>query len=302
MNSNRAEPAYLALFRRRELHRRAEQAAAALDCCRICQRHCGARRAEGETGFCRTGRWARLSSLGAHFGEEPPLVGRGGSGTLFFSECSLRCMFCQNEEISLRGEGREIDPRSLAGAMLSLQQAGCHNINCVTPTHVVPQILEALIPAVEAGLRLPLVYNCGGYESLETLRLLDGVIDIYMPDFKFGEGRWAAEFCAAPDYPERAEAAVREMHRQVGDLVIDADGVARRGLLVRHLVMPGGVAGTSRVAEILASISPRTYVNLMAQYRPCAGAAGHPVIGRRPSPQEMFEAFESIFRAGLRLE
>lgn len=296
------EPAYLALWKSGELHRRCQAAVAALASCRLCPRNCGARRLDDETGFCRTGRRAKLASLGAHFGEERPLVGRGGSGTLFFAECSLRCMFCQNEEISLRGEGREIDPPALAGGMLRLQQEGCHNINLVTPTHVMAQILEALLPAVEAGLRLPLVYNCGGYESVETLGLLDGVVDIYMPDFKFGESRWAAEFCAAPDYPQRAEAALREMHRQVGDLVIDSDGVARRGLLVRHLVMPEGVAGTPQVMKILASISSRTFVNLMTQYRPCAQAHGHPVIGRRPSPQDMFEAFQAAHRSGLRLE
>lgn len=295
-------PVYLALAETGELRRRAETAVAALESCRLCARNCGVNRLAGETGYCRTGRHARLASFGPHFGEERPLVGVGGSGTIFFSECNLRCIFCQNYDISLLGHGREAGPQELAAAMLALQRRGCHNINFVTPTHVLAQILEALPMAVEGGLRLPIVWNCGGYESVEALRLLDGIVDIYMPDFKYGEGRWAAEFSNAPDYPERAEAAIREMHRQVGDLEMDAHGIARHGLLVRHLVMPDDVAATDKVITVLASISPRTYVNVMDQYRPCYQAVGHPIIGRRISPTEYRRALEAAIRAGLRVD
>ena len=295
-------PAYLALAESGELRRRADAALAALQNCRLCPRECGVNRLAGETGYCCTGRRARLASFGPHFGEERPLVGIGGSGTIFFSECNLRCIFCQNYDISLEGHGREVGPEELAAVMLALQRRGCHNINFVTPTHVLAQLLEALVIAVGQGLRLPIVWNCGGYESIEALRLLDAIVDIYMPDFKYGEARWAAEFSNAPDYPARAEAAIREMHRQVGDLEIDAHGIARRGLLVRHLVMPEDVAATEKVIAALAAISPNTYINVMDQYRPCYRAVGHPVIGRRITPQEYRRAVEAARGAGLRID
>jgi putative pyruvate formate lyase activating enzyme len=215
-----------------------------------------------------------VSSFNAHFGEEDPLVGKHGSGTIFFTHCNLLCNFCQNYEISHLGEGNEITNEQLAHIMLELQRIGCHNINLVTPTHVTAQILGALCIAAEKGLHIPVVYNSGGYDSVDTLRLLDGVVDIYMPDFKFWDTRVADQTCSAPDYPQISQAALLEMHRQVGDLNIEADGLASSGLLVRHLVLPGGMAGTQAVMTFIATrISPRTYVNIMPQYRPCGKAA-----------------------------
>jgi putative pyruvate formate lyase activating enzyme len=258
-------------------------------------------RLKGETGYCRTGRQARVASTNAHFGEEAPLVGRHGSGPIFFSSCHLLCSFCQNFEISHQNEGVEVEPHQIAAMMGQLMERGCHNINLVTPTHVTPQILEALQIAIDQGLSIPIVYNCGGYERVETLRLLEGIVDIYMPDFKFWEGSWAERFCHAPDYPDVARAAVREMHRQVGDLVMDEEGIAVRGLLVRHLVMPGGVAGSAEIMEFLATeISPDTYVNIMDQYRPCGRAGKDPTINRRLTAQEYRAAVKAAQRAGLR--
>ena len=295
------EPAYIRLHREGRLQARARQAAELLKDCCLCPRRCGVNRRSGETGVCRTGAKAGIAACHAHFGEEAPLVGRSGSGTIFFSSCSLLCSFCQNFEISHRGEGEETDPSRLAAIMVRLMRQGCHNVNFVTPTHVVPQILQALCLAVERGLNIPLVYNCGGYEAVEILKLLDGVIDIYMPDFKFWDNARAERFCRIRDYRERAMAAVREMHRQVGDLVLDESGIAVRGLLVRHLVMPNGAAGTELVMLFLAeSISANTYVNVMDQYRPCGHAPGDPLINRRITAEEYAEAIRSARRAGLR--
>ena len=256
-------------------------------------------RFRGSDGYCGTGARAKVASCQPHFGEEAPLVGRGGSGTIFFSGCNLGCIFCQNEDISLQGRGSEIDSDQLAGIMLRLQEVGCHNINLVTPTHMLRPILEALPPAIEAGLRLPLVYNCGGYESVESLRLLEGIVDIYMPDFKFGRSAPAEKYCAAPDYPDRAREAIAEMYRQVGDLVLDEEGLAARGLLVRHLVLPGGLAGSREVVGFLAALSPRTYVNIMAQYHPCARAREFPELARTIRAEEHVEAVKAAFLAGL---
>jgi putative pyruvate formate lyase activating enzyme len=242
-----------------------------------------------------------VASRGAHFGEESPLVGRLGSGTIFFSSCNLLCSFCQNDDISHGGAGGEVGPETLADMMLSLAGQGCHNINLVTPTHVVPQILEGLLLAASRGLEIPLVYNCGGYESLETLKILDGVVDVYMPDFKFWDNDWARYACGVSDYREHACRALKEMHRQVGDLVLAEDGTALRGLLVRHLVMPGDVAGTEKVMEFIArEISRETYVNIMDQYRPCHDALGDPVLGRRITGAEYARASAAAEAAGLR--
>ncbi len=294
------EPSYLKLHRSGELADRVRTALARLESCCLCPRECGVNRLEGEEGFCRTGRRARVASFSAHFGEETPLVGQHGSGTVFFSSCNLLCGFCQNFEISHRREGVEVGPEDLAGTMIALARQGCHNINFVTPSHVVPQILESLVPAVEAGLRVPLVYNSGGYDRRETLEMLEGIFDLYMPDFKFWDGRWAERFCDAPDYPEKAKAAIREMHRQVGDLRIDPEGIARRGLLVRHLVMPNAVAGTAEIMRFIAAeISPQTYVNVMDQYRPCGHAQEEPSINRRLTSQEYRDAVASTRAAGL---
>lgn len=267
--------------------------------CRLCPRECGARRLEGERGYCRAGFRARVAVARPHFGEEPPLVGHGGSGTIFLSHCNLGCCFCQNYDLAHGGVGEDVSPRQLAQMMLGLQEQGCHNLNFVTPTHFLPQILEALAEGVALGVRLPVVYNCGGYESVEALRLLDGIVDLYMPDAKFMDEAVAERLCHAPDYPERMQAALREMHRQVGDLVIDEDGLARRGLLVRHLVMPHGQAGTEEVVAFLASLSPDTYLNLMDQYRPCYRAGDDPLIARRLTTAEYTEALDAARRAGL---
>ena len=250
---------------------------------------------------CRTYRHPRVSSHFPHFGEEDCLRGSHGSGTIFFSYCNLHCVFCQNADISQEGEGREADSGEIAEMMLELQAAGCHNINFVTPEHVVPQVLEAVAEAAERGLRLPLVYNTGGYDGLESLALLDGVIDIYMPDFKIWDPALARRYLKAPDYPEVARRALKEMHRQVGPLEIDErTGIARRGVLVRHLVMPGGAAGTREVMRFLArECSPLTYVNMMAQYRPEYRSAEYPEIDRRPTFEEMEEAYRAAREEGI---
>ena len=294
------EPAYLQTHRSGLLRRKAGQALEHLSACTLCPRRCGVNRLLGETGVCKTGRLASVSSFNAHFGEEAPLVGERGSGTLFFAHCNLLCLFCQNFEISHQGIGREVTDERLAGIMLGLQRQGCHNINFVTPSHVVPQILAALEIAAARGLTVPLVFNSGGYDLPETLALLDGVIDIYMPDFKFWDPEIARTTCEAPDYPEAARQALVEMHRQVGDLEIGEGGIARRGLLVRHLVMPAGMAGTREVMRFIARrISPRTYVNVMSQYRPCGRA--HEVAGLETalSPAEYRRAVEEAAEEGI---
>jgi putative pyruvate formate lyase activating enzyme len=269
--------------------------------CTLCPRECHVDRTGGGRGYCRTGDLPFVSSWGPHFGEERPLVGRFGSGTIFFGNCNLGCIFCQNYSISHLGEGREISHEELAGIMISLQESGCHNINLVTPTHQVAAIVRSFRIACDMGLRVPMVYNCGGYESVETLKLLEGVIDIYMPDFKYADDAHAARFSGAPDYPDKAKAAIREMHRQVGDLVIDGMGVAKRGLLVRHLVLPSGVAGTKEFVRFIAEeISKETYVNIMDQYHPCYEAFGHPPLDRKISEKEYSDAISSAMTAGLK--
>ena len=293
-------PSYLKPNRASSLTQRIEDAFALLRECRLCPRACGVKRLEEKKGYCKTGRRAKVASASPHFGEESPLVGRGGSGTIFFSSCNLLCSFCQNYDISHYNEGLEFTAEKLALTMLALQKRGCHNINFVTPSHVVPQILEALPMAIDRGLNVPLVYNCGGYESVETLKLLEGVFDIYMPDFKFWENRWADIFCHAPDYRDVAKAAFREMHRQVGDLQLDEQGIAVHGLLVRHLLMPNWVAGTKDVVEFLAQeISRNTYVNIMDQFRPCYLATSDPKINRRITRSEFRQALEWAQKAGL---
>ncbi len=294
------EPLYLGL-EPGEIDERVALADAVLSACTLCPRRCGVNRKEGEQGFCRTGDRPVVSSWNPHFGEERPLVGRGGSGTIFFTNCNLGCIFCQNYTISHLGEGAEVSFERLSSIMLELQAIGCHNINLVTPTHQVPMILKALKIAIEGGLHLPIVYNSGGYESVETLRILEGVIDIYMPDFKYSDPAMAVKYSSAEDYPQVARAAIKEMHRQVGDLRINSEGIAVRGLLVRHLVMPGGIAGTEEVVRFIAEeISPDTYINIMAQYHPCYRAFEHPEISRRITTEEYQRAVEAALRAGLR--
>ena len=271
----------------RELAERSRRLMARLERCDICPRICRVNRVRGEEGECGTGKAARVVSFGPHFGEEAPLTGSYGSGTVFFSRCNLHCAFCQNYDFSHFEEGREVAAAALADIFLSLQRTGCHNLNLVTPTHVTPQILEALLQARERGFSLPVVYNCGGYERLETLRELDGVIDIYMPDVKFLDPSRAARYCGASDYPHVVRAAVKEMARQAGPLVLDGRGIALRGLLVRHLVMPGDASTTRKVIDFLVGeIGTYTYLNLMDQYRPCGRAYEFPEIARRTSPEE----------------
>ena len=294
------EPSYIRLYNQGVLAGRVAQAIQLLKECSLCPRQCKVDRLHDEKGVCRTGRKAIVASFHAHHGEESPLVGKFGSGTIFFSYCNLLCCFCQNYEISHLGEGAEIGAKELAAIMLELQQRGCHNINLVTPTHVVPQILEALLLAVENGLSIPLVYNSSGYDRVPTLQLLRGIVDIYMPDFKFWDEQWAKRYCNAPDHRERAAGALKEMHSQVGDLVMDSHGIAERGLLVRHLVMPRGVSGTKEVMEFLArEISPRTYVNVMDQYRPCGTAYQDEFIDRGISEKEYSAALQWARDAGL---
>ncbi len=294
------DAAYIEAYRSGRLEKALRRASEWMKKCTLCPRMCRVNRVADEKGFCRTGKLAVVASYGPHYGEERPLIGRGGSGTIFFSHCNLFCVFCQNYDISHGGEGTPIGPEELAEIMLSLQKNGCININFVTPSHVIQQILEALPIAVQRGLNVPLVYNCGGYERVSALKLLDGIVDIYMPDFKFWDQEAAREFCGAPDYPERARAALREMHRQVGDLVLDGSGRAQRGVLVRHLVMPGGLAGTPELVDFIAKeVSAHTYVNIMDQYHPCGEASGNSAINRRITHAEFRQALEAAEKAGL---
>ncbi len=293
------EPVYVRTGRA-ALEKKRRVAQAMLKACTLCPRRCRVDRTSGKTGICRTGTQAWVAGADAHFGEEEVLVGKNGSGTIFFTHCSLTCCFCQNWDISHQGCGQPVSEATLAAMMLGLQHAGCHNLNLVTPTHVVPQILSAVAIAADQGLSLPIVYNTGGYESVSTLRLLDGVVDIYMPDFKFWDPQVAQMACGAPDYPEIARNALVEMHRQVGDLKTDKDGIALRGVLVRHLVLPLGMAGTAEVMAFIASaLSLETYVNVMAQYRPCGQVQGIPGLERRITGKEYEAARRAARGAGL---
>ena len=296
------EPAYLALYRSGELQRRAKAALERLADCHVCPRNCGVNRLANKTAACKSGRYALVGSHFAHFGEEDCLRGWNGSGTIFFSWCNLRCVFCQNFDVSQDGMGLEARPERLAQMMLELQEMGCHNINFVTPEHVVPQLLEALPLAVARGLRLPIVYNTSAYDSLDSLHLMEGIVDIYMPDFKFWDDRLSLRFLKAKDYPEAARQAVREMQRQVGPLKMDENGMAKRGLLVRHLVMPGQIAGTESIMHFLAEeVSPDTYVNIMDQYYPAGkvSAEKYAEINRRTTSQEYKQGVELARAAGL---
>jgi putative pyruvate formate lyase activating enzyme len=294
------EPAYLALLRSGELAERVKIAYQRMSCCTLCAVGCKVDRLSGVLGVCRTPARARLSSYGPHMGEEDPLRGFRGSGTVFFARCNLRCQFCQNHDISQADSGELVEPEELAAVMLELQAYGCHNINFVSPSHVVPQILAGVLVAAQAGLRLPLVYNTGGYDALESLALLDGVIDIYMPDMKYASAQIGRTYSKVRNYPQVNQAAVKEMHRQVGDLQLDERGIAQRGLLVRHLVLPNGLAGTAQIVRFLAEeISKNTYLNLMDQYRPAYNAMQFDKLKRPLRPQEYQEAVELAHTAGL---
>ena len=266
----------------------------------MCPRRCGVNRLEGKSGECQVTTQVMVSSYGPHFGEEAPLVGRHGSGTIFFTYCNLHCAFCQNYTISQLGEGSPVNKGQLAEMMLSLQAKGCHNINLVSPTHVVPYILEALELAADKGLHLPLVYNSGGYDTIETLELLDGIVDIYMPDMKYSDVKTAEELSGIKDYPQINRAAVQEMHHQVGDLQLDENGIAQRGLLVRHLVLPNKLAGTEGMVRFLAQeVSANTYLNIMAQYHPCHKAFDMPQLARPLHNKEFQDAIDLAHQQGL---
>ncbi len=302
-SSTQFEPVYLRLYESGELKGRVEQALESLRCCKICPRNCRVDRLADKFAVCKTGRYAVVGSYFPHFGEEDCLRGWKGSGTIFFSGCNLRCVFCQNFDISWQLRGVPTPPRKLAEMMLGLQERGCHNINFVTPEHEVPKIIEALPYAIEGGLRLPLVYNTSAYDSMESLELLDGVVDIYMPDFKYWDSEMARKYSKAPDYPDVARRTIKEMHRQVGTLVLDENGLALRGLIVRHLVMPREIAGTCEIMRWIArELSPDTYVNVMAQYY-AAGKVStqeYPEINRRLEPSEYEQALDEAWRAGLK--
>ncbi|MDQ7824369.1 MAG: radical SAM protein [Candidatus Eremiobacteraeota bacterium] len=296
-------PRYLKAYHSGMLRESTNRAYALLARCRLCARFCEVDRTAGEKGYCSITDKAVVSSYGPHFGEESPLVGHGGSGTLFLTSCNLLCTFCQNYEISHLRQGEEMGPRQIARIMLSLQRRGCHNINFVTPSHQLPFLLDALGIAAEGGLTIPLVWNCGGYESMESLSLLDGIIDIFMPDFKFWSIGPALELLNASDYPEVARKALKEMQRQVGDLVMDEEGIAFQGLLIRHLVMPENICGTEKLLQWIArELSPSAYVNLMAQYRPCFRAGDYGPARRGITDSEYRQALLWGREQGLRLD
>ena len=286
-------PSYISLFEKGELSQRIQLLKEFLKECRLCPRECRVNRLDGEVGVCQAGSDLTISSAFPHFGEEPPLVGNHGSGTIFLTHCNLRCLFCQNYDISHLGRGERITSSDMARIMLRLQEAGCHNINFVTPTHYAPQIIASLPESIEKGLRLPIVYNCSGYESIEVIRLLEGIVDIFMPDAKYMDEKYSRRFSNAPDYPEVIKKVLKEMHRQVGDLTINSKGIAERGLLIRHLVMPGGVASSETMLKFIAEeISIHSFVNIMEQYRPEYQAHEYPEISRRITLKEYMEVIQ----------
>ncbi len=295
------EPAYLDLHRCGELKGRGKELWRIMKNCKLCPRESGKNRFRGEEGTCKALAQLRVAAFHPHFGEERPLVGRGGSGTIFFSHCSLRCVFCINWEISHEGRGADRSIRDLAGMMLRLQQIGCHNINVVTPTHYSPHIVLALDLAADRGLRLPLVYNTCGWERLDILKMLDGIVDIYLPDFKYWQGEMAARYSSdAKTYPDVTRQALLEMYRQVGSAKAAADGLMYRGLMIRHLVMPNGVSGSPQIVKWIAHNLPKdTYVNIMSQYRPTYKAFDYPEISRKITRQEYRQAVSQAREAGL---
>ncbi len=298
------EPGYIALYRSGELKRRAEALEARLAACDICPRECGVNRLANELGFCRSGRLPIVATVCSHHGEEPVISGSRGSGTVFFGNCNMRCVYCQNHQISQDHKAQrsnEIEPQALAGRMLYLQdELGCHNINLVSPSHFVPQIVRAVLEAVPMGLRLPLVYNSSGYDSVESLRELDGIVDIYLPDLRYASDRWGRRFSRVPDYVARARAAIQEMYRQVGDLAVDGEGIARRGLIVRHLILPNGFAGSREsLAWLAGEVSPTVTVSIMSQYFPAHRAQRIPLLSRKISASEYSEVVKLIDELGL---
>ncbi len=295
-----AAPRYRAALNNGTLKKRAEEAVSLLGACRLCPRQCGIDRLKDETGFCRTGRQAVVCSAFSHLGEEPAVSGSRGSGTVFFTHCNMRCVYCQNCRFSQEGEGRAVSTRELADIMLRLQGNGCHNINVVTPTHVMPQILEALTLAAQEGLDIPLVYNTSGYETAEAVRLLDGIVDVYLPDMRYGQEAPAVRYSCAPGYPRTNREALREMFRQHPAAILDGDGVMTQGLIVRHLVLPDGLAGTEEIFAFIAKeLSPEVHLSLMSQYFPAYEACGYPALARRINLQEYEAATALLEKYGL---
>lgn len=300
MERSNVIPSYLNLHRSGELAHRLEHARELQSPCRLCPRGCGAVRARGEKGFCRSGVAAKVFRYGPHFGEEPPLTGSGGSGTVFLSGCTMRCAYCQNYKFSQEGEGAEVSSEELALMFLALKQQGCHNVNWVTPSHFLPQILSALALAAGEGFDLPIVYNTSGYESLETLRILDGCVDIYLADMRYNSPDRAARYSGARDYPVINRAAIREMWEQVGGLATDESGIARKGLIIRHLVLPNDLSGTPEIFRFIAQeISPRAAVSLMSQYTPCHRASRDALLGRPVTEDEFSEGVDALAMYGL---
>lgn len=294
------KPRYLKAYQEGRLQEKAERLYLALACCAICPRNCKVNRLEDKHGFCKTGRLAKVCSYFSHHGEEPAISGGNGSGTIFFAHCNLRCAYCQNYEFSQLGKGREVGGEELASYMLALQKEGCHNINFVTPTHVIPQILKALILAVEGGLNIPLVYNSSGYDSGETLRLLDGIFDIYLPDARYADSKISLRLSQAKDYPAVNQEALKEMHRQAGTAALNKDEIIESGLIIRHLVLPNHLSGTDQIMRFIArGLSKDTYISLMSQYFPCHKAEDYPELSRRITQDEYREAMDIMYSYGL---
>lgn len=288
-------PSYIDSYQNGKLQKIIEQGFRLLESCCVCPRKCGVNRLKDEKGFCRTGIKPSVCSYMPHHGEEPPISGTHGSGTIFFSYCNMACVYCQNYEFSQLGQGREVDSEELAKSMLELQKIGCHNINLVTPTHVMPQILKALELSINKGLKIPLVYNTGGYELPEIIKLLDGIVDIYLPDMRYADEAMALRYSNAKDYPEYNQKAVKEMRRQVGVAEIDAEGTIKKGLIIRHLVLPNNISGTDKIMKFISEeISKDTYISLMSQYCPYYKASQFKEISRRITSQEYEEAKQSM--------
>ncbi|MDD4899203.1 MAG: 4Fe-4S cluster-binding domain-containing protein [Candidatus Omnitrophica bacterium] len=294
-------PAYLKSYEDGRLKENTKKAFSLLESCTICPRKCKVNRLEGKLGFCKTGQNAAVYSFLAHQGEEPPISGNNGSGTIFFSQCNMACVYCQNYKFSQIETGKETDSKELAKAMLQLQTLGCHNINLVTPTHVMPQILKALLLAISSGLKIPLCYNSSGYELPEIITLLDGVIDIYLADLRYADTQASLKYSNAPDYPSYSQAAIKEMHRQVGIPKFDKQGIIERGLIIRHLVLPNNISGTEEIMRFIASeLSPETYISLMSQYLPCHKADSFPELSRRIIREEYRQAKKTMQKYGLK--
>jgi len=293
-------PAYLQSYHNGNLSKVIEEAFQMLESCSICPRRCKVNRLKNEKGFCKTGRKAKVCSFMPHHGEEPPISGEQGSGTIFFSSCNMHCVYCQNYAFSQMGEGREVEEEELADFMLQLQDMGCHNLNLVTPIHVLPQILKALSLAIPKGLKLPLVYNTGGYELPEIIKTLDGIVDIYLPDMRYADPGMAIKYSSAPNYPQYNQQSVKEMQRQVGVAKINNRGIIKRGLIIRHLVLPQNIAGTEEIMQFISeALSPETYISLMSQYFPCYQATQSPEIFRRISYEEYAKAQAAMHKYGL---